>query len=44
MKSKIVDLKQEQVEELENKGITKEKLDRYTGLIDRLRKGGIDLD
>jgi transposase-like protein len=44
LKSKVADVKHEEVEELEQKGITKEKLDRYIGLIDRLRKGGIDLD
>jgi uncharacterized protein (UPF0305 family) len=44
LKSKVADIKHEEIEQLENKGITKEKLDRYVELIDRLRKGGIDLD
>ena len=44
LKTKVADVKHEEAELLVQKGITKEKLDRYVELIDRLRKGGIDLD
>jgi hypothetical protein len=43
-KSKIVDLKRQEAEQLAQNGITKEKLNRHLGIVDRLSKAGIDFE
>ena len=41
---KVADLKKQGADQLVENGMTKERLDRLNSVIDRLKKGGIDLE
>jgi hypothetical protein len=41
---RITELTKEEAEQLNRNGITKERLDRYLAIVDRLKKAGINLD